>query len=93
MGILSKIVGIPLIAKTVLKVYKRRAFKPFQIPLDKALDKQNLLFSRKMEKMATTNIGEDIVTLDLNEFASGVYILNIKNRDGLERNERVTIKK
>lgn len=43
--------------------------------------------------MTTTNVGENIITLDLNDFASGVYILNIKTIDGLERNERVTIKK
>ncbi|MFT4602717.1 MAG: hypothetical protein ACI857_002904, partial [Arenicella sp.] len=39
------------------------------------------------------NLGENIMTLDLNTFATGVYVVQIKSIDGAQRNERITIKK
>ena len=58
MGTLSKLVSIPFVAKKVLKVYKKRAFKPFRVPLQKAFEKQERAFNEKMEKLAKTNIGK-----------------------------------
>ena len=43
--------------------------------------------------MTTTNNGETLMTLDLNDFATGVYIINIKAEDGSSVNKRITIKK
>ncbi|MEO9533674.1 MAG: GEVED domain-containing protein [Crocinitomicaceae bacterium] len=43
--------------------------------------------------MTTNNLGENILTLDLNDFATGVYVIQINTVDGAQRIERVTIKK
>lgn len=43
--------------------------------------------------MNTTNNGQTTMTMDLNSFATGVYIVNIKAEDGSETNERITIKR
>jgi hypothetical protein len=43
--------------------------------------------------MTTTNLGENILTLDLNSFATGVYVIQINTVDGAQRIERVTIKR
>lgn len=43
--------------------------------------------------MTTTNNGQSLMTLDLNSYATGVYIVNIKAEDGTQVNERITIKR
>lgn len=41
----------------------------------------------------TTTLGNQILELDLNEFATGVYVLNISTEAGDQRVERITIKR
>jgi hypothetical protein len=43
--------------------------------------------------LETTSLGESIFELDLNAFATGVYMLNIKTDNGTQRVERITIKR
>ncbi|MBD3636979.1 MAG: T9SS type A sorting domain-containing protein [Crocinitomicaceae bacterium] len=40
-----------------------------------------------------SNNGDQSIAIDMNEFASGVYILNVKAEDGTEVNRRVMIKR
>lgn len=58
MGVLSNLINIPFVAKTVLKAYKKNAFKPFRVPLQEAFEKQERTLKTKLEKLAKTNIGK-----------------------------------
>jgi len=57
MGLLSKIISVPSIGKMALEILKKRAFKPFQIPLEKVLEKQNEMLAVKFKRMEGTEIG------------------------------------
>ena len=57
---LSKLFSVPIIAKIALKFLKRRAFKPFEISLERAKEKQRPLLEAKFRKMERTEIGRKI---------------------------------
>jgi len=60
MGLLLKVISIPPVGKMVLEILKKRAFKPFQIPLEKALEKQNRVLKAKFNRMEGTEIGKKL---------------------------------
>ena len=52
------------------------------------------VYSAIGEKLVeTSSIGDKILTIDLNKFSSGVYVLHIESDNGEQRIERITIKK
>lgn len=60
MGALSKLISVPFIAKTVLRIYKRNPFGPFRKSLPEALEKQETVLKSKLEKLEKTNIGKKL---------------------------------
>jgi hypothetical protein len=60
MGLLSKIVNCPPTGKLILKMLKRRAFKPFQIPLGKVSENQLKLLDTKLKIQRNTDIGRKL---------------------------------
>jgi hypothetical protein len=60
MGLLSEIIGISSIGKMALKILKKRAFKPYQIPLEKTLEKQDRMLNAKFNRMEKTEIGKKL---------------------------------
>lgn len=60
MGLLLKIISVPTIAKLALKVLKKRAFNSYQIPLERALEKQNKMLEAKFKKLSDTKIGRKL---------------------------------
>lgn len=60
MGLLSKIISIPPIGRIALKSLKKRAFKPYQIPIEEAIEKQYGMLDTKFKKMQKTDIGRKL---------------------------------
>lgn len=60
MGLLSKIIRIPTISKMTLEILKKRVFKPFQIPLEEIIEKQEERLKKKFRRMEGTGIGKKL---------------------------------
>ncbi len=58
MGFFSEILRVPFIARVALKTFKKRAFEPFRIPLEKALEKQDKMLNTKLRRMEEIEIGK-----------------------------------
>lgn len=60
MGLFSKIIGVPTIGKMMLRIMKKRAFKPFQVSLEEAFQKQNRMLEAKFDRLERTEIGRKL---------------------------------
>lgn len=60
MNLLVSMLRVPTIAKIALKAYKKTAFKPLEIPLETALEKQQKLLKKKFDRMMNTDIGKEL---------------------------------
>lgn len=60
MELLSKILSIPPIGKMALKGLKKEAFKPYHVPLQRAIEKQDKMIEAKLKKMEGTEIGRKL---------------------------------
>jgi len=60
MGLALRIVDTPPINRIALKILKDRAFKPYQLPLEEALERQTEVLKEKFRRMENTEIGKKI---------------------------------
>lgn len=60
MGLLTRMLGVPTIGKIIVKLMRKQGFKSFQIPMGKALEKQNIRLRKKFRKMENTEIGKKL---------------------------------
>ena len=60
LGLLLKVMNNRIIGNLVLKFFKKRAFKPYQIPLERALEKQNKMLETKFRNLERTDIGKKL---------------------------------
>lgn len=60
MGLLTRILRVPTIGKTVTKILVRKGFKPLEIPIENALEKQMTRLEKKFGRMEGTEIGRKL---------------------------------
>lgn len=60
MNFLLKLLEYPPIGKRALEIMKKRAFKPFQISVENAVEKQEKALKEKFRKMRGTGIGKKL---------------------------------
>jgi len=63
MNILAKIMQVPTFGKQMLNSLKKNAFSAFQVPLEKAIEKQTVSLQSKFRRMETTEIGKKLHVL------------------------------
>lgn len=60
MGLLSRIINIPPIGKTILKFLKKKAFRQYQISIEEILERQEEILADKFRIMERTEIGKKL---------------------------------
>jgi GEVED domain/Subtilase family/SprB repeat/Secretion system C-terminal sorting domain len=87
-------VGIESSILSQLNIYPNPSHGTVNIAFKTDIDAKITVYSSIGQVLLQAdNLGENIMTLDLNSFATGVYIIQINTADGAQRNERITIKK